>query len=285
MTSRLWSRRHAIGAFAASATGPIASSPAFAQKQEPAAKLIVPDKLCLLTPRAIEGPYYFDPKLMRSDVTEARPGVPLRLRLQVLEARNCTPLKNARVDIWHADAIGHYSGYERQGDDRSVSTTGQTFLRGTQLSDEAGLVVFRTLYPGWYEGRTPHIHFRAFVHDRSVLTGQLYFADALSEFIYSNVAPYNTRKLKRDTVNATDLVLRQGGGGLTSFCSIREEEDCYDAAMVIGVNRDAIEMPDRFGPPDAGFARGGPPPEFDHRGERQIPDLGAALVPGVNKRS
>jgi len=283
MTTRLWSRRRALGAIVASVAGPIAANPAFAQ--EASVSLIVPDKQCLLTPQAIEGPYYFDPKLVRSDVTEARPGVPLRLRLQVVEARNCAPLKNARVNIWHADATGHYSGYDLQGDDRNVSTKGQTFLRGTQLSDETGLVIFRTLYPGWYEGRTPHIHFRAFIDDRSVLTGQLYFVDALSEFIYSNVAPYNIRKLKRDTVNTADVVLRQGGGGLTSFCSICEEPDCYDAAMVIGVDRDAMELPDRLGPPpDAGFAFGALPPGFGGRGERPIPDLGASLVPGANKR-
>ncbi len=285
MTSKLWSRRHALGAVVATATGPFAAGQALAQNTS--IPLIVADKLCLLTPRAVEGPYYFAPELVRADITETRTGVPLRLRLQVIGADDCMPLKGARVDVWHADAIGYYSGYDGQGDDRNVSTKGQAFLRGTQFTDETGLATFRTLYPGWYEGRAPHVHFRVFIGDKSVLTGQIYFPDALSEFIYANVAPYNKRKLKRDTVNATDGVLKESGGGFTSFCSIREDADCYDAAMVIGVNRHAVETQEMFGrpppPPGAGFGPGGPPGFGPHR-QRPTPQLGAALVPGAIKR-
>ena len=96
--------------------------------------------MCVITPLATEGPFYSDPKLLRSDIAEKRPGLPLRLVLQVVEAGPCTPIPEARVDIWHSDAGGSYSGYRGQSDSRNVSTVGETFLRGTQISDAKGEV-------------------------------------------------------------------------------------------------------------------------------------------------
>src|SRR5688572_30163227 len=69
---------------------------------------------CVLTPDAGEGPFYLDPKLLRSDITSNQPGAPLQLALQVVRAGDCATLANARVDVWHADAVGLYSGYEKQ---------------------------------------------------------------------------------------------------------------------------------------------------------------------------
>ncbi len=77
---------------------------------------------------------------------------------------------------------------------RDVSTNGEKFLRGTQMTDAAGSVSFRTIYPGWYRGRTAHIHFKVFLDTKTVLTGQLYFPDALSEFIYTSVPPYTSAR-------------------------------------------------------------------------------------------
>src|SRR4051812_34458095 len=92
--------------------------------------LILPSGgVCVLTPGLTEGPYYIDPKLVRADVTEGRPGVPTELQLQVVDA-TCRPLANARVDIWHCDAAGFYSGYPGQGDDGRTSTVGAVFMRG-----------------------------------------------------------------------------------------------------------------------------------------------------------
>src|SRR5215470_3024514 len=93
--------------------------------------LILPQSnVCVLTPEVTEGPFYTDPKLIRADVTEGRPGVPTELQLQVVDA-TCRPLANARVDIWHCDAIGLYSNYPGQGDNGTTSTVGATFMRGT----------------------------------------------------------------------------------------------------------------------------------------------------------
>ena len=61
-------------------------------------------------------------------------------------------LENAIVDVWHADAGGDYSGVG--------SLQGETFLRGIQTTDANGDAAFTTIFPGWYRGRAPHIHFK-----------------------------------------------------------------------------------------------------------------------------
>src|SRR5690349_14026433 len=126
---------------------------------------------CVLTPVTDEGPYYFDPKLIRSDITEQQAGTPLTLDLLVVTVGSCTPIRNARVDVWHSNSHGIYSGYEGQrgvGSAPAQSATGKAFLRGTQLSDRDGRTQFRTIYPSWYYGRTPHIHFKVFLQPREV---------------------------------------------------------------------------------------------------------------------
>jgi protocatechuate 3,4-dioxygenase beta subunit len=231
---------------------------------------------CILTPEVTEGPFYFDPKLERSDVTEGRHGVPMGLLMQVVEASNCMPIAGARVDVWHCDAIGHYSGEEGQGDGQDVSTVGETFLRGHQLTSDAGEVLFATIYPGWYRGRTPHIHFKVLLGETELVTGQIYFPDALSEYIYVNVAPYNTRLSPRDTTNAVDGVLRSSGGGHETFCNIKEETDRYLASLIVGISRDgapaAAAEPEGPPPGDGPLdGEGAPPPEAAPR---------RSLVPG-----
>ncbi|WP_246212638.1 hypothetical protein [Marivivens donghaensis] len=102
-------------------------------------------------PETTEGPYYIEPELVRADITEEKTGVPLKMQIQVVDA-NCTPIPDARVDIWHCDAQGNYSGYANQGSDGTVNTEGETFLRGTLMADESGIVSVDTIYPGWYRG-------------------------------------------------------------------------------------------------------------------------------------
>src|SRR3546814_5998345 len=86
----------------------------------------------------------------------------MRVRLQVVDAA-CMAVPGARVDIWHCDATGVYSGYANQGDDGSVDTSGETFMRGTQFADDNGIVEFESVYPSWYRGRTTHVHFKVFL--------------------------------------------------------------------------------------------------------------------------
>lgn len=167
---------------------------------------------CVLTPEAGEGPFYLDPKLLRSDITSGQAGAPLQLALQVVRAGDCATLANARVDVWHADALGLYSGYERQSGVGGISTTaavGQQYLRGTQFTDAAGNVQFRTIFPSWYGGRTPHVHFKVFLGGSEVVASQVFFPDEISKEIFSSREPYRAHASKRTTFNANDPI-KQG---------------------------------------------------------------------------
>ena len=190
-------------------------------------------KVCILTPEATQGPFYFDPKLVRIDITEGKPGAPLALTLQAVETENCASLKAARVDVWHSDGFGLYSGYARQ---ETGSSEGETFLRGTQFTDADGAARFNTIYPGWYPGRTPHIHFKVILDDKDLVTGQLYFPDTISERIYATVSPYRERKAERVTFNADDFIFQKQGGSET-LVAVEEDGGSYRASLVIGIDR------------------------------------------------
>ena len=122
-----------------------------------------PSPSCVLAPEQTEGPYCIDDHLIRSNIRERKLGVLLELRLQVVNASTCKPIRGATVELWHCDASGNYS---------SFSTPSQrTYLRGGQRSNSAGNVKFKTIYPGWYQGRTTHIHVKVHVGGRVVHTG------------------------------------------------------------------------------------------------------------------
>jgi protocatechuate 3,4-dioxygenase beta subunit len=191
---------------------------------------------CSLTPEATEGPFYFDVEKIRSDVREDRDGTPLRLALRVRDAAGCEPIENAVVEIWHCDALGAYSGFGSAttgagtpppGSD--TSTDDETFLRGAQVTNGDGIVQFRTIYPGWYPGRTVHIHAKAHLDRTSLLTTQLYFDDAFTERIYAET-PYSQRS-GRDTFNSDDslfdesllLTLTGNGEGVTGVLTFDVE--------------------------------------------------------------
>ncbi len=203
-----------------------------AQAEQRHAELSPDTKACILTPEAVEGPFYFDPKLVRVDVTEGRDGAALDLTLKIAEAATCSPLQNARVDIWQCDGLGVYSGYARQA---TGSTQGETFLRGMQFSDEDGLVRFRTIYPGWYPGRTPHIHFKVLLDETSLVTGQLYFPDALTDTVYASRRPYRDRKGERDTRNGTDFIFAEGG--VDTLLKLQQHGDAFAGSLIVGVGR------------------------------------------------
>ncbi|MBU2583459.1 MAG: intradiol ring-cleavage dioxygenase [Alphaproteobacteria bacterium] len=192
---------------------------------------------CVLFPEAVEGPYYFDPNEIRRDLTEGRPGHPMRLMLKVIEHATCRPIASARVDVWHADALGIYSGYPAQGDDRSVSAEGQTYLRGTQFSDADGNVSFDTIYPGWYPGRTPHIHLKVFLDQKTLVTSQAYLPDDLSARIYREHQPYTERPVA-DTTNDQDYFFRSGvkqGGGIVM--ALEDAPERLTASLLLAVDR------------------------------------------------
>ncbi len=164
---------------------------------------------CVLTPQAGEGPFYLDPNLIRSDITSGKPGAPLQLAVQVVRAKDCATLANARVDVWHADGLGLYSGYAKQSGVGGISVesaVGQQYLRGTQFTDADGTARFRTIFPSWYGGRTPHIHFKVFLGGSEVVASQIFFPDEISKEIFGEWEPYREHESKRRTFNDNDPI-------------------------------------------------------------------------------
>ena len=192
---------------------------------------------CLLSPELTEGPYYIAKEKVRRDITEHRPGTSLALRLKVVDAATCRPIKGALVEIWHCDAGGLYSGFV------SASTGGpgggngptdkRTFLRGGQRSDATGTAIFKTIYPGWYRGRTVHIHVKVHVGGNTVHTGQLFFQDTMTDTIYAR-APYSKRGT-RETRNADDQIF--GNGGASSILRLARSGTDYVGTLTMGVHR------------------------------------------------
>lgn len=179
---------------------------------------------CVLSPEMTEGPYYIDGEAVRSDVTEGKPGVPLRLALTVVDATTCSFLPKAAVEIWHADAGGNYSGF-------GVTESNTTFLRGVQIADATGKVHFTTVYPGWYMGRATHIHLMVHVDGKVVHTGQLFFDEAINDTVYAR-APYNGHTGQR-TLNDQDGIYANGGAAST--VALTKDGDGYAGEITLGV--------------------------------------------------
>jgi protocatechuate 3,4-dioxygenase beta subunit len=156
---------------------------------------------CLLQREVTEGPYYLDLDLVRRNIKEDRRGIPLTLRCRVLNTNTCRVIKRAAVEIWHADGSGAYSG---------VSGDSDTYLRGIQRTNTRGWVRFETIYPGWYRGRTPHIHMKVFVSGQEIHTGQVFMKDAISARVYSR-GIYASRG-QADTTNSEDSIYSRAGG-------------------------------------------------------------------------
>jgi protocatechuate 3,4-dioxygenase beta subunit len=217
------------------------------------------DGVCYkLTSETTEGPYYIDADKLRRDVIEDQEGIPLTLRLKVIDAETCKPLANAAVDIWHCNALGVYSGYEAMGSGDgggggggggtppSGSPTGtptgtptgappdggggghqeptddERYLRGTWRTDKRGLVEFRTVFPGWYQGRCVHIHTKVHVNGTwtdagyeggtTCHTGQLFF-DEESVLASAEVEPYSTNTTTRTTLDEDTIYPGKGTEG------------------------------------------------------------------------
>lgn len=195
---------------------------------------------CTVRPQQTEGPYFVDENLNRSDIRAdttsglVKAGALLQLKLRVTQVsdRSCTPIAGAIVDIWHCDAAGVYSDVR----DRRFDTTGQNFLRGYQVTDAAGNVEFLTIYPGWYQGRTVHIHFKIRTlatsgGQPSEFTSQLYFDDGITDQVQAR-SPYVSQG-ERTVKNNQDGIFRQGGTQL--LLSPTETNQTYAAAFEIGL--------------------------------------------------
>jgi protocatechuate 3,4-dioxygenase beta subunit len=209
---------------------------------------------CAVVPELTEGPYYIDVDAMRSDIREDRQGTPLRLAIRVRNFADCTPKANAVVDIWHCDAAGSYSGFESSsaganggggpgggmggpppggggpggGGGGNSPTDTKRYLRGSQVTGADGVAQFVTIYPGWYQGRTVHVHVKVHVGNNQVVTSQLFFDEAVTKQVYAGgvYASHNGQ----DTTNAEDGIFAKA-----NLLTPQKSGDGYLAAVNLDV--------------------------------------------------
>lgn len=171
----------------------------------------MPSPVCDLTCEQTLGPCYADVQLDRRDITDGRVGWPMRMAFRLLESDGCTPLTGAEVEIWQTDAEGNYSAVDRATcHPFEVGAPALTFMRGTQTSDDSGRVDFDAVFPGWYPGRTPHIHFQIRVPSGELLTSQVYFRDELAAFAYREHVDYNHRPIQQTSNDGDGIAQRAG---------------------------------------------------------------------------
>ncbi len=188
---------------------------------------------CTLSPEGTEGPFYFDVDSIRTDIIEDREGTPLRLGIRVQEAGPCTAIANAVVDVWHCDANGSYSGFEaasQGGDFSGGQTDEETYLRGAQVTNADGIAEFRTVYPGWYPGRTVHIHAKVHLDSATLLTTQLYFEEGVTDAVYAE-EPYASNGA-RTTFNDSDGIF-----DAATVLTVTGDGEGYLGLITIGVDR------------------------------------------------
>jgi len=191
----------------------------------------------VLAPEMTEGPYYLDLDLVRSDITEDREGAAMAMSLVVLDVNTGSPVEGAAVDVWHCDANGLYAGFVDQSAGSNQGATdlsdSGTFLRGTQLTDASGMVTFATIYPGWYQGRTVHVHVKVHVDGNEIHTGQLFFDDSFTDEVYAANEPYSSRS-ERTTRNDDDNIY--SGGGDLSTLTVQPSGNGYTGTLTMGID-------------------------------------------------
>jgi protocatechuate 3,4-dioxygenase beta subunit len=195
-------------------------------------------KSCKLTPEVTEGPFYVALDKIRKDITEGRPGVPLTLKLRVIDIKRCAPIHGAAVDVWHCDAAGLYS------DESSNGTAGQTYLRGVQFTNKKGYATLKTIYPGHYTGRATHIHLKVHIGGKArggtlrgghvSHTGQLFFSENANSSVYA-LSPYSSDTAQR-TLNSSDSIYSQAGGASAEVRLGGSASSGYVGRITLGVN-------------------------------------------------
>ncbi|WP_413756157.1 hypothetical protein [Streptomyces sp. MMBL 11-3] len=192
------------------------------------------------------GPYYVSGSPHRRDIREGRDGAPLLLRVRTVEVGTLTPVTDATVEVWHCDADGIYSGYQRYGADRFPAlvsltlrrfrpTDSATFLRGAQTTDADGRVEFRTVVPGWYTPRTVHIHVRVSSAGKALLTTELYFSDDFTAHIQT--LPAYAGRGRSPFVNTNDVEIRLAKGSPGSWPTVRPAADGHQADVTLQIRR------------------------------------------------
>ncbi len=207
-------------------------------------KLLAPPPNCTLIPSETAGPYPLDlsgnSAMFRQDTREGRAGVQLNLKLRIIGAANCLPMPNCRVDIWHCDKDGYYSGYTTNAHNGTQNHVGETFCRGIQMTDANGEVNFICLFPGWYPGRITHIHFQVFLSSVLQVTSQLTFPVTEKNAIYvANPTIYGNASggYGPDPVTfATDNVFADGYALQLATLTPNSMTGGYDSFLEVTIN-------------------------------------------------
>ncbi len=164
-----------------------------------------------LTKNLTEGPCYFTADTL-DDISEEQTGLPMQLCLRVID-QSCNPVSGLEVEVWHCDVAGIYSGDTSSSNDSSGFSSSfctgndnealrSKWFRGTQITDSNGRVNFKSCFPGWYSGRTIHIHFRVRNNNNDQVVSQFCFPDAFTAEICTTHADYNSRGIQDTTLSA-----------------------------------------------------------------------------------
>lgn len=200
---------------------------------------------CVLIPHETAGPYPLDlsdeESYFRTDITEEKPGMQLDLTITIVSIQDdCKPIANARVDLWQTDKDGVYSGFVQPG----ANTVGETFCRGIQITDVNGQVKFKTIYPGWYPGRTTHNHFQVFLSNVLSATSQMAFPDAINTLVYDS--PLYITKGQNTTIETTadDSVFADGYEDQLLTLTPNLGTGGYDGTITVGIDEPATGLID-----------------------------------------
>jgi protocatechuate 3,4-dioxygenase beta subunit len=194
---------------------------------------------CTLIPSETAGPYPLDlhtqAAYFRQDIRENKPGVLLTVRLRIMNNNTCLPLANARVDLWHCDKDGYYSGYTTNGHQGSQNNSTARWFRGIQMTDANGEVTFTTIFPGWYSGRVTHIHFQVFLSSVLQATSQFTFPVAAKNAIYTSHPLYSAYGADPASL-PTDNVFSDGYNLQLATLTANSATGGYDSFIEVAVN-------------------------------------------------
>ena len=132
---------------------------------------------CVATSDNPQGPLYVPGAPFTNKLNSASEyGRPLTVSGRVFSASGCKPLGGAILDLWHANANGHYYGLEFY----SSGALESGLLRGKIKCGTDGGYSFSTILPGYFRltptrVRPRHIHVIASSPDGDELVTQLYF--------------------------------------------------------------------------------------------------------------
>ena len=174
---------------------------------------------CTEAPTETAGPFptIVPSSYVRSNIVDGRTGVPITISITIKNKNaSCAVLAGAIVDIWHCDKDGNYSEYGGSGM-QSTNYTAVHFLRGRQTTDANGLVTFTSIFPGWYTGRTTHIHVHVYnAAGTSLKITQIAFPEGSSSAvtIVNTTASGYTKGMTGYTANASDNVFSDDTAGV-----------------------------------------------------------------------